>query len=537
MEIKKRILILLIMVLFVPIKALAGSVRVDLDCPASANKNSEVICKVSAISENSDLTGIQFNYDLKGVTYKEFVVDNNWTTYSNNINGVSLGRNETKEKVVVGSLKATMGTTDATLSLIKIQGTNKNYETLNGDSISKKITIKSDDNYLQSLSIDEVDLNPKFNSEVTNYTASCEQEKIKINATANSNAAINGIGTFNLKYGTNTFNVDVTSESGVKKTYTISVTRKDKRNTNNDLKKLSVDKGTLKFNKNATSYSLSVEQEIDKIKIDAELEDDKASFVNKFGPRSVDLKYGNNKIEIKVQAENEKIKVYTINVTRKDDRSDNANLKGLTVNPGTIVFDPNQDIYEFSVKSDVNKIEIVPILDDENAKVEIDNKELEEGLNTIKITVISEKGNSKVYTLNVTKLKPGEGLSDNNNIKKLEILNYDVDFDINNNSYIIKINDEKELFFNIEMEDENASYEIQNNSDLINGSIVKIIVKSESGEVKEYNFLIEKEEKSVSKNNILTYIIILILSVLLGMIIIIKRKKNKKKVLIPEEII
>ncbi len=539
MEVKKKIIVLLIMALVIPINALAGSVTVDLDCPASANKNSEVMCQISA-SSDTNLAGIQFNYDLKDANYQSFTPEKNWSVYSNSSIGVSLGIDATTEKVVVGSLKIGVGTTNATVSLTKIQGTNNSYETLNGNNISKTIRIKSDINTLQTLTVEGLELNPKFDSNISDYTIKTDNDSIKIDGIANANATIKGLGTFNLKYGLNTYNIEVTSESGIKKVYKIDVTRNDKRSSNCDLKKLTIDEGNIKFNKNTTTYNIEVEPNVSKINISAEKEDANAKFVDKYGPRKIDLKYGNNKIEIKVQAENQTIKVYTINVNRKDNRSDNANLKNIIVNPGNLVFDSNKDTFELTVKSDVNKIEINPEVADSHSKVIIDNQDLKEGLNKIKITVIAENGNKKIYTINVTKLKPGEGLSDNNNIKRLDILNHELQFDVNNTSYKVTVSDEKELVFNIEMEDENATYEILNNHDLENGSLIKVIVKSESGNIKEYNFTIEKVEKINEKsNNIMLYIIIVILLILIGVMIIIifKKNNNKKKVLSVDEII
>ena len=536
MELRKTIYILLIMVLFAPLKVLAGSVTVDLDCPATANKNSEITCKVSATPVGTNLAGIQFNYDFKEVNYQSFTPDKNWAIYSNSVNGVSLGIDASNGKVVVGTLKLKTKTSSATISLTRIQGTNDSYETLNSSNVSKTVRIKSDNNDLQELSIEGVELTPNFDSNITSYTANVDAESIKISGSASNNATIKGLGTFNLKYGDNSFNIEVTSESGLKKIYTIIIKRTDDRNTNNKLKSLTIDNGTINFNTDKTSYNIEVEQNVSEINIKAELDDPKSSFVDKYGPRKVELEYGNNKIEVKVQAENEVVRTYTLNIMRKDERSENANLSNIILSTGAIIFDPDIDTYEITVRNDVKKIDITPEVDDDSIKVEIDNKELEVGLNVITIEVTAEKGNTKTYTINVIRLKPGEGLSDNNNIKKLEIVGHDVLFDIDNRSYTVTITNEKKLVFNIEMEDETATYVIQNNDALDDGSIVKVFAKSESGNIRQYDFYIEKNNQS----NIILYVIIATAVLTLGIIVvtfILKKGKKKKKVLIPEEII
>lgn len=63
---------------------------------------------------------------------------------------------------------------------------------------------------------------------------------------------------------------------------------------------------------------LSVDADISTVEIEAVLEDSKASFVEDYGPRIVNLNYGENDIIIKVEAENGDIKSETIGVTRGD---------------------------------------------------------------------------------------------------------------------------------------------------------------------------------------------------------------------------
>ena len=623
MELKRKVIILIIiLMIIIPLNTKASSVSVTLDCPTSVTANTEVTCTVSASPSGSNLAGIQFNYSFTNATYKSFTVGNGWSTYSNSANGVSLGINEVSGSVNVGTLKVGVGTSAATISLTNVQGTNNNYDTLNGSNVTKTINIKSNNNNLSSLSItggtlnpsfnagttsynvstesgsvtvsgttednnatiieglgnhnlnygnntinvtvksetgqtktytivvnrvdnrsentnlktltvDNGSLSPSFNKDTTSYTVSTESASIKVSGTTeDGKSTINGVGTHNLNYGNNTINIEVTSEKGTKKTYTIVANRKDTRNSNNNLKSLSVDKGSLKFNKNTTSYDVSVEDTVTSIKVDAAVEDNKSTFVSGFGPRTVNLNYGSNKIEIKVKAENETVKVYTINVTRKDNRSSSTELKNITLSTGTINFDPKVESYDISVKNDVVKLYVEAVASDSKSQVTIDNKDLEEGLNVIKITVKAENGETREYTLNVTRLKVGEGLSDNNNIKKLEILNHSFKFDPDITKYNIEIENEEKLNLKVELEDANATYKIVGNDGLIDGSRVKIVVISESGLTKEYVLNITKtevEEKN-EKSNIVLYIIFLLVSIIILIItIIVVKKKNKNK--------
>jgi len=97
----------------------------------------------------------------------------------------------------------------------------------NDDTIEET---KSNDNYLKSLSIGDVKLNPIFNKDTLKYTAvvNGDIEKITIKVEKNSDKAnITGDGEKELKEGTNKFEIVVTAENGEKRVYEINITRKE----------------------------------------------------------------------------------------------------------------------------------------------------------------------------------------------------------------------------------------------------------------------------------------------------------------------
>lgn len=90
---------------------------------------------------------------------------------------------------------------------------------------------KASNNFLKSLSIDGVKINPTFNKEKLDYTAvvSGDKDKISIKGEVeDEKASIEGLGDKELKEGINKFEIKVTAENGEVKIYTISVTRKEK---------------------------------------------------------------------------------------------------------------------------------------------------------------------------------------------------------------------------------------------------------------------------------------------------------------------
>ena len=90
---------------------------------------------------------------------------------------------------------------------------------------------KSSNSYLKSLVIEGVKFSPVFNKDKMEYTAVVSGDKEKINVTGeleDDKATVEGFGEKELKEGINKIEIVVTAENGTTRTYTISVTRKEK---------------------------------------------------------------------------------------------------------------------------------------------------------------------------------------------------------------------------------------------------------------------------------------------------------------------
>ena len=98
---------------------------------------------------------------------------------------------------------------------------------------------------------------------------------------------------------------------------TTNPTPTKKKSTNNYLSSLTIEGYTLdkEFKKEETEYSIMVENDVNKIKINAQLDDSSAKVT---GIGEVEVKEGINKLEIKVTAENGSTRTYTLNVTVKE---------------------------------------------------------------------------------------------------------------------------------------------------------------------------------------------------------------------------
>ena len=211
-----------------------------------------------------------------------------------------------------------------------------------------------------------------------------------------------------MKYGKNTFGVTVTAENGAKKTYNIIVTKPDPRSKNNNLKSLTVDKGTIEFNKNTTSYLIKVEHDVNEITINATAEDAKASVT---GTGTKTLKDYVNEFKIVVKAENESTKTYIVKVARKDETGNYGKLstdntvKSIAMTGYDIKFNKDTKKYNVLVDEEVNEIELTVTPTDSKSTVSIDNNtELKTGLNKVVVKVTAENGDVNEYLFNVYKI-------------------------------------------------------------------------------------------------------------------------------------
>jgi len=305
----------------------------------------------------------------------------------------------------------------------------------------------------------------------------------------------------------------------------ISINRDDTRSKINTLSSLSITDVDIDFKSELRSYVASVPYKINRVTISSKLTDSKSSYVSGYGNRTVDLKEGNNTLEIKVKAENGSEGVYTIKITRE--KNDDISLKELKVNDKEIIIKEDVLAYSVNVTNDIIKPIITAIATDEKAKVEIDNiEELLEGSNKINIVVTASNGSKGVYELEIVRDKL---ISENSYLRNIEVKGYELDFDKDKLEYSIKIgSDVDQLDLNIITDHEKAKYLVTGNKDLKNESIIKIKVTAEDEKTTTtYTIKIEKEKK---KLNIFIIIIPIIIVFIIIMTIIILKNKKKKSI-------
>jgi len=159
-----------------------------------------------------------------------------------------------------------------------------------------------------------------FNREKTEYSAEVPNEvsEIEVYATAmNSSAQITGIGMIDLKEGVNELPIEVIAADGTKRTYTLTVTRKEaEKKEKFGLSILNVQGFNLnpKFDAEIYEYTIDLNKDIDSLEIGTRPTDDEAT-VEILGNEN--LQQGENVITILVKnEETEEVATYQIIVTK-----------------------------------------------------------------------------------------------------------------------------------------------------------------------------------------------------------------------------
>ena len=232
------------------------------------------------------------------------------------------------------------------------------------------------------------------------------------NLSGDNVANINFRAKENASIGTTTFAIDSSSTvierlnegdvtGSINSNVTINIKEKYIASSNSNLSSLELDVGTLtpSFDKDITSYSVTVEYDVETINLSAKAENLKVSNVSITGNKK--LVDGDNLYTIIVTAEDGSTKKYELNVIRKkDSRSSNTNLKTLKANRNNVLSSKS-----LTVKNNVSSVEIVAETEDEKSKIsgDLGIKDLNVGKNIFKLTVTAENGDVETYEFTVTR--------------------------------------------------------------------------------------------------------------------------------------
>lgn len=172
------------------------------------------------------------------------------------------------------------------------------------------------------------------------------------------------------------------------------------------LAKLVISNGILspEFKPDVYEYSVTIDSAIDSLDIKWELSNQYASYFGPSDNRNKNLRNG-DVLELKVIAEAGNSQIYKLTIVKENDINSVA-LKKLEISGYALneVFHPDTLNYTANIPNVVDKITVQATPQDENSKISITGiSNLQVGRNHVKVTVKDKDGNSRVYTIVVTR--------------------------------------------------------------------------------------------------------------------------------------
>lgn len=201
---------------------------------------------------------------------------------------------------------------------------------------------------------------------------------------------------------------------------------------------------------------------------------------------------------------NEEYNVSNISKTIKVADGNNY-LSSITLSEGTIDFDKSKTTYEIK-NINGSTIEIKATSESSYAKLsgDVGKKNLKLGLNTFKITVTSESGINRIYTL---KIYRNDNRDKTNTLSSLEVENNKITPEFNKNTVNYTLTVKKDVTsvkINATLESDKSSFNKGYGPRTVNLNYgvnsVLIKVTSESGAVKTYTIKITREDDRSSNN-------------------------------------
>jgi len=203
------------------------------------------------------------------------------------------------------------------------------------------------------------------------------------------------------------------------------------------------------------------------------------------------VQIGKEKTQLQLQAEEG-------TSTKKD--NDNLQILRLNIEGITPEFDTNTYDYYLIVPNTMNEVEVLAVSENPNAVVNVEgNTNLKEGLNTVKIKVISEdKKEQKIYTIHVTKTANANLANTNLEILAIENTLLNPTFEASITRYSAEVSQQTEnLNIFTVPENENAKVQITGGANLKEGdNRVTIVVTAENGfSIKKYEIVVHRRNQ------------------------------------------
>ncbi|MBS3991716.1 MAG: cadherin-like beta sandwich domain-containing protein [Erysipelothrix sp.] len=371
---KTLILIVLFLSIVAPIKVNAAGAAITGNTSITAGTRFSL---TFAVTSTSNLVGVEsviaFNSNHFSIVSTTNLGSSN-TTYFNTANRkytdfwTSSPKNGTVSFLRV-EFQARAAFTAGTPSTISMTNTFVTQGTTESSVPNRSVTItsvapKSTVNTLSSISINGSNLSG-FSPTTTSYTLpETQATSITINAVrTDTKSTLSGTGTFNLNYGNNRFTLNVRSESGSNRTYTINVSRPDLRGDDTTINSVSIGDISLEWNKeDSTQNILLVPNSVALAELSILLNESSSKVTS---PLSQALIVGENSVEIVVQSEKGSTQSYPLMIVRADDQG-NFPSKYTSTDIDKILLDEiqyaiNQDMVRLPYNVEEAILSLVPV--------------------------------------------------------------------------------------------------------------------------------------------------------------------------------
>lgn len=322
-------------------------------------------------------------------------------------------------------------------------------------------------------------------------------------------------------------------------------------NASSYLNSLSLSRGSISpaFDKTKFDYTATVSSSTSVVTVYASLLDSDASFVDGYEPRTVNLNYGENTIQIKVKGfalQEATESTYTIKITRTKSsgtggatvsKSSVNTLSNITLSNGTLSpkFNSNTNVYNVEVENDVDVLTVGATLTDNKSNFVNSygprNVHLNEGENNIYLKVKSEAGSVRVYRLIITRKKannvepeptptptPDPTPEPTPEVSKallssLKLSEGKIDFESNVFDYNVTVGyDVTNVVATVELENDTDTVDIKGGESLeVGANELTITVTSSDGSVSNVYtiYIIKKEaDADISGNSLLKFLVI-----------------------------
>lgn len=326
-----------------------------------------------------------------------------------------------------------------------------------------------------------------------------------------------------LSYGLNNVDIKVLNNNNVK-TYTLQVTRNDNRSNENRLSDLSINCGNINFDSDQNSYNIDVGGNINKVSINASLKSPKSYYIDGYGPRVVSVQEGLNVVFIRVKSESGLENIYKINIFKSNNTTsninyDNTKLSSLSLNYGTLDFNPDIKEYSMDVDNSIEAIKVYAFAQDLTADVVVTGGEsLVDGDNKINIKIVKNNALVNEYVVNVKRKKIENNPDEETKLENLVINGYNINFKEDKYTYELQEGSNDNLIISAYPKSNNSKITIIDNKKSADNNEISIIVTSKSGDTKTYALKVYKKFWT-TKNEIIAVLFTFIIGLIILSII------------------